>query len=280
MRKVVRALRGAGAAKNEAHHPAGRLTGARREEEIGSAARAGGRPLDRLRVNSGAGEAEAHGRRQIDMRPIVFPETPSLRIETLGDLGPDLEAARADSRPDLDLDSIGSRSGGDRGLDTGFEDPRQDPSPAGMNGADDSSLGVGEEDRQAIGDGDEECEVRSPGDQAISFACVYRRLDVNDSSSMHLMHTGHRPWIETRGVVEASAILPHRVRAIGGRAAEIQAIEGGGAHPARPHAEPTVDLGTTGEEAKERHSLGDRDLVTEVSPWRIAHPGLPFFPIA
>ena len=155
------------------------------------------------------------------------------------DLGPDLEAARADAGADGGADVRRVRTEGAHLRDGGAENIGHRAAPAAVHRADDPGSGVVQQHRQAVGHKDRERDARFVRDKAVAGKAGFqlRRLRVGRVRDAHLRAVDllriHRACqIQPGGRAEPPPVFAHVFGRVAAADTEVQALEHAGAHAA------------------------------------------------
>lgn len=155
------------------------------------------------------------------------------------DLGPDLEAARADAGADGGADVRRVCAEGAHLRDGSTEDIGHRAAPAAVHRADDPGSGVVQQRGQAVGHKDRERDARFVRDKAVAGKARLhlRWLRVGRVRDAHIRAVDlpriHRACqIQPGGRAEAPPVFAHVFRRVAAADAEIQALEHTGTHAA------------------------------------------------
>ena len=155
------------------------------------------------------------------------------------DLGPDLEAARADAGADGGADVRRVRADGAHLRDGSAENIGHRATPAAVHRADDPGSGVVQQHRQAVGHKDRERDARFVRDKAVAGKArlALRRLRVGGVRDAHVRAVDlpriHRACeIQPGGHAEPPPVFAHVFGRVAAADTEVQALEHAGTHAA------------------------------------------------
>lgn len=224
------------------------------EEARGLRERAAANVVDGVGRNAQLHELCADDATEIDVGARVVPPDDLLARYGGGDLSGDVFTHLERVEPDVGSDGREHRRRRDAALSEDCEGGRNDAAdraaPAGVNRGHGPRRSVGDEERDAVCGSYRDPTLARPDDQRVRFDAsdddhVFARLYLPDDPPVHLAHLVQNRNADCRG--EATAVLGHRLRVVSDGPREIEAVERGQRHAARPEREAVREL-VTGQE--------------------------------